>query len=461
MSGSLFSEFAPSSKTIWEKLAQKELKGKLGELPSWTIAAHVSIDPYLTSGELDAEKTADLQQAQKTLPGWLNMPEIVLTDPRKTNAIIKKALENGAQAILLDLGNTELDHCEFPKLLHGLRLSDTPVFFKTDKNAGQLFAEISKHAGYYLKGGLAFDPISHWMLTGRSFSESITSISELLHQTRNMREFRPYMVQTHLYHNNGADPVQELAFAIAAAATYMDLLTDLGITPLLAFNRILFSISVGPQYLTEIAKLRAFRYLLQKISRAYGLPDELCTPFLQARTSLFYHAGSAMHTNMIRSSCEAMSAVIGGCNALTVQAFDDHFGAPDDFSRRIAQNVSSVLCHESALSLVADPAAGSFLLETMSLKIADEAWKMFLKIEEMGGLIKCFENGFVQSALKKSFDQKVQGLNQNQVMVGVNRFTQAENKEIHHSKTNPASADGLLSEHFLSDYYHAASQPEQ
>jgi methylmalonyl-CoA mutase len=457
MPGSLFSEFRPSSKDAWEKLAQKELKGKLHELPPWTISPELTFEPYLTRDETDFEKIAALQQCQKKTTGWLNMPDITFTDPRKTNAAIKNTLNNGADAIFLDLRDMEINRCEFPKLLHNLRLSDTPVFFQTDKNGGQLFSEISKHAGYYLKGGVAFDPLSHWMRTGKPIKNPINSISELLHHTKTMREFRPYMVETHLYHNQGADPVQELAYTIAATVTYMDLLTDNGVAPLLAFSRILFSISVGTHYLTEIAKLRAFRYLLRKVSRAYGLPDELCIPFLQARTSSFYRSCTSLHTNMIRASSEAISAVIGGCNALTVQAYDHHSGIHSDFAERIARNVSSVLSYESALGIVADPAAGSYMLENMSYKLADAAWTLFLDIEEKGGLVKCFENGFIQNELKKSLERKVNALNHGQVMVGVNHFTEPGETIQTNTKTldnSTAQQFTLLNDKYLSDYFH-------
>ncbi|MEO6287416.1 MAG: methylmalonyl-CoA mutase family protein [Dyadobacter sp.] len=461
MPGSLFSEFGPSSKDAWEKLAQKELKGRLHELPPWAIADELSFEPYVTSQQTELEKMAAMQRCQKKTPGWINMPEVTFTDPRKTNANIKNALANGADAIVLNLRDTELNRCEFPKLLHSLRLSDTPVFFQTGQNSGQLFSEISRHAGYYLKGGVAFDPVAEWMRTAKPFDESINAISELLHHTKNMREFRPYMVQTHLYHDQGASPVQELAYGIAATVTYMDLLTNNGVAPLLAFNRILFSVSVGTQYLTEIAKLRAFRYLLRNISRAYGLPDALCAPFLRARTSSFYHCGSSPHTNMIRACSEAMSAVIGGCNALTVQAFDQHRSVHTDFSERIARNVSSVLSYESALGVVADPAAGSYMLEDMSCKLADAAWKLFLDMEEKGGLIKCFENGLIQIELKKSLEQKVNALNHDQVMVGVNRFTEpgetAQNNTVH-LDTNTTQPFTILNDRSsLSDYFHQHS----
>ncbi|MCF2518244.1 methylmalonyl-CoA mutase family protein [Dyadobacter sp. CY351] len=380
-----FPEFSPSDKNAWEQRADKELKGRLKTLSDWTIGADLHLEPYVTRSEIAPEKMASMQACQKKTPGWQNLPMVKFSEPRPTNSAMKHALENGADSIMLDLGNASIAHCEFPKLLHGIRLSDTAIYFQTQENAADVFKEISKNAGYYLKGGIAFDPVAHQMRTGKSIGNSIDAIVSVLNQSRNMREFRAYIVEGHLFHNNGATPVQELAMLISATVNYLDLLTDKGISPLTAFNRALFTISIGTNFLSEIAKLRAFRFLLRKISNAYQLPAKLCTPFIQAQTSTFNDSASEPYTNMIRSASEAMSAVMGGCNALTVRPYDESTNKQSDFSARIARNVSSILAHESALAYVADPAAGSYMLEKMSLDMAARAWELFLEMEESGG----------------------------------------------------------------------------
>jgi methylmalonyl-CoA mutase len=421
MSVRLFSEFSPAVKDAWEKQAEKELKGQLKALSDWTIG-NLHLEPYITHEELDAEKAAHMQACQKKTPGWQNVPDVTFTDPRKTNAKIKHELENGAHAVILNLGKTDIMHCEFPKLLHGIKLSDTAIYFRTVESAQDLFREISRNAGYYLKGGIMLDPVANWMRTGEPIETHMRPIASVLNQTKNMREFRPYMIEGHLYHNNGADQLQELAFMLAATVECIDRLTNEGISPLIAFNRIFFSVSVGTEYLTEIAKLRALRYLLRKVSDAYQLPHELCPPFIHAQTSTFYNASVSPHTNMIRSASEAMSAVNGGCNALTVVPYDHNLRAPSDFSDRIARNVSLLLHCESVLGYVADPAAGSYMLEKMSLDLAEKAWELFLAIEEKGGFVKSVESGFISNQLATAIDRKVTSLKNGKVMVGVNRF---------------------------------------
>ena len=424
MSARLFSDFNAADKDAWEKQAEKELKGKLQTLSDWTIGSELHLEPYHTSADIDADHAAAMQACQKSIPGWKNMPELTFSEPLKTNADMKDALENGADAVILSLGKTSIKAYEFTKSLHGIKLSDTPVYFRTAESGLDLFREISKNAGYYLKGGIAFDPIANWMRTGEPVENHIHGIVSVLNESKNMRAFRPFMIEGHIYHNNGADQVQELSFMLAATVECLDLLTNEGVSPLVAFNRIFFSVSIGPEYLTEIAKLRALRYLLSKISDAYQLPAELCTPFIHAQTSTFYNANVAPYTNMIRSASEAMSGVVGGCDALTVVPYDNDLAEPNKFSARIARNVSLLLNHESAFGNVADPAAGSYMLETMSLKLADQAWEMFLNIEQQGGFMKSVESGFIGKELKKSLEQKVSDLNQKKVMVGVNKFAE-------------------------------------
>jgi methylmalonyl-CoA mutase len=422
----LFSEFGSSNKDTWKKQVEKELKEKYNDAGKWEISRDLSLNPYYTAEDIAIEKVIDLQNCQKKIPGWINMPVIRQDKPWQTNSRIKSMLGSGADAIILDLAEAGLVKSELSKTLHAIRLSETPLFFQTTINPQSLFEEISQGAGYYLKGGIFNDPLANWMRSGSDFEVATESIGTLLQKTKMMREFRPLMIESHVFHNAGANPVQELAFLTASTAHYMDRLTDAGISPLYALNRFFYSVSVGPDYLTEIAKLRALRFLYRNISRAYRLPDELCQVFIHARTSSFCDSALSPHTNMVRATCEAMSAVTGGCDGLTVQAFDHSFSKTTAFSERIASNISLLLAYESYMGRVADPAAGAYQLEIMSAKIAGAAWDLFLKTEEKGGIISCFKEGFIQSEIESSWSQKINDLQGEKVMVGVNKFKSEE-----------------------------------
>ncbi|WP_409021312.1 methylmalonyl-CoA mutase [Dyadobacter sp. CY261] len=173
------------------------------------------------------------------------------------------------------------------------------------------------------------------------------------------------------------DPVMQLTCALLFLTDRLKELASEGISPLQAFEQIAFSVPIGPHYLTEIAKLRALRYLLQKISIAFEISDRLATPFIHAQTSLHYSENNTDYTNLVRSAAEAMSAVIGGCDALTVLPFSDDAG--NALAQRLATHVSYILEHESFFAKVADPAAGSYALEDMTCKLCASAWGDFLQ----------------------------------------------------------------------------------
>ncbi|MBE9464122.1 methylmalonyl-CoA mutase family protein [Dyadobacter subterraneus] len=417
-----FSEFNSSQKEAWKKQAEKELGENKTKIGSWEIASDLFVDPYYTAEDVDNEQISNLQKAQKKIPGWLNIPFISFDNAWATNTKIKSSLESGADAAILDLKETDLVKSELSKTLHGIRLSETAIFFRTTNNSEKLFKEIPRGAGYYLKGGIYNDPLANWMHTGNDFQEAQKNICNVLEKTKMMREFRPLMIESHVFHNAGANVVQELAFLLASTVHYLDKLTDAGISPLHALNRFFYSVSVGTEYLIEIAKLRALRFLYRKISRAYQIPDELCHVFIHTQTSSFYDSAYSSENNLIRNTSEAMSAVTGGCDGLTVIPLDNASNLSTEFSERIARNISSLLGNESYLSAVADPAAGSYQLDMMSLKIADAAWKLFLLTEEKGGLIPCFQNGFIQSEIEDSWEKKITDFNNEKVMIGVNKY---------------------------------------
>ncbi|WP_439556429.1 methylmalonyl-CoA mutase family protein, partial [Dyadobacter sp.] len=394
-SASLFSEFEPTGYDSWTKQAEAELGAKFDTLKHWSLAPGVSVNAYATSEILNLEEAEQMRNCQKLVPGWLNLARLKLTTPAETNAGIRDALNHGANGVIVNFQNAQPDTAEIARLLYDVKLTDNPVYFQTTQPVTMLFNATTNNTGYLVKGGVAHDPIAYWMRTGSDLARAMEPIISFC-KTNEASEFRPFMVESHIYHNNGADPVQELALTLGALVTYMDLLTEAGVPPIKAFSSIFCSISVGTHYLSEIAKLRALRHLLWKVAAAYDLPVEKTKPFIHAKTSSFYHSATASYTNIIRASSEAMSAVTGGCDALTVEGFESHLTKETELSSRIARNTSSVLSYESGLNAVADPAGGSYAIEQMSITLSNAAWALFIEIEDKGGLIKCFEEGYVQ-----------------------------------------------------------------
>lgn len=450
MKSSLLSEFLKNDKSAWKLKVEKELKNRTYEDLLYHPAKDVSMEPYYVNSELpDTEIGSEIQFSQRQDADWLTLPSLSFGTPARLNQDIQDQLAKGADGVWLNCGDISLSHMELPKTLHTIRQTDTPVFLESSESPVAIINELSQGSGYYLKGGIVYDPIANWMRTGKSLNSAFVSISEGLAFTKMMREFRSYKVESHVFHESGADVVQELAFTISSFVTYLDQLTDLGISPLMAANRMLFSISISPDFLTEIAKLRALRYLYRQITRAYGLPDDLCQATIQCRNSRLFRSTHSPYTNQIRSSSEAMSAVIGGCDALTIEPFDAFFAEPSVFSDRIARNVSLLLKHESYLNRVADPAAGSYYLELLTQKLAVAAWDKFLAIEDQGGLLEAFKENLIQEEINNSWNNMVSSFHNGRVLVGVNKFRDGENGTMETSiagneDLSPSSEYGLL-----------------
>ena len=165
--------------------------------------------------------------------------------------------------------------------------------------------------------------------------------------------------------------------------------------------------------------------MYKRQTRTYGLPDELCQAFVQVQSSRLYQSVRSPHTNIVRQTAEAMSAAMGGGDALSILPYDAAFAQPSEFSERVARNISLIMKNESYLDKVADPAAGSYYLEILTAQLADSAWKLFLDVEDKGGLPKAFKQNFIQQAIEHSWNKKVDEFQKGRVRVGVNKFQES------------------------------------
>lgn len=434
----LFSEFSSVDKSAWKQQVIKDLKGKDFDTHLlWNTPEGLVVEPYYTAEDLTDERLASVQFVQQKSVGWLNQPVILYENEKATNAKMKAVLQKGADSIILDLGEKKAEEIEFPKLFNGLKLSDTPVYFQTNGQETIVVEALQKFMPYQMKGGLADDGLARWMTRGQLSETYFEELASVMRNTQNSPQFRTVCVSSHPFHNAGANAVQELAFTLASAVTYMDKLTDLGLTAEEVSAKLYFSVSVGTNYFMEIAKLRALRYLWNQMQGAWGVgqgehalsPLPLAPCYIQAQTSTFYSAAIGVDSNMLRATSEAMSAVIGGCDALTVHSYDATLKTPDDFSERIARNISTLLKEEAHLDKAVDPTAGSYYLEHLTLQLIDAAWELFLKVEEKGGLMGAFEENFIQDPIEENFEATLLALQTNKrVMIGVNKFRFGEEK---------------------------------
>jgi len=450
----LFTTFPPVSKARWQEQVVKDLKGKEISSLRWQTEEGLSVEPYYTGEDLAGLPLAAIQAAQKqgTARQWQNRQWIVYSDEKATRQQALDALQKGANALLLDLSETDVTLIDFTRLLEGIRLTDTPVTFRTRRQSEAVETALRRISAYHLKGGLDDDGLAWWMLDGGQ-KPDWSGLADQLRRTHEWPAFRPLTVSSHPFHEAGAHAAQELAFTLASAVTYLDKLTDEGLDVGQVLKGMEFSISVGTHYLMEIAKFRALRYLFGKIRESYG--DQANTSvFVHARTSRFYLAAPEPYTNLLRLTTEAMAALTGGCDALTVLPYDSAGGTSSAFSQRISRNVSTILKEEAYLDQVNDPAAGSYYLENLTYELATQAWKLFLEVEARGGLIPAFEQGWILREINRNYQHLVAQLKEGKkTMVGVNKY-QVEPTAISHQageRELPSSSSGLLPVRRLSE----------
>ncbi len=225
----------------------------------------------------------------------------------------------------------------------------------------------------------------------------------------------PDAIRADWLHEAGAHAVQELGYALAAGVERLAA-RSASRTVDEAARGIEFVMAVGPGYFVEIAKLRAARILWEQAVAAFGPKDGAsCILRLHVRTPRRNKSVCDSATNQLRATTEALAAVIGGCDRLTVEAFG--------FDAHVAVNIQRILREESHVDAVADPAGGSYYIEALTDAIARESWKLFQRVEAEGGYSRALASGSVGRALAASRAAREKAVSsRRRVLVGVNNY---------------------------------------
>ncbi len=231
----------------------------------------------------------------------------------------------------------------------------------------------------------------------RSVRENVVGyvISEKPIILKGYPNIRTVCANTLPFHYNGASAVQELAIALAVAARYSKEADSFD-----TFTKHFFvHFAVDTQFFSEIAKLRAFKVLWKAFSSAFGVKKDLPVPII-AETSLRSYSKLDIYVNLLRAGNETLSALIGGADVFTVHPHDV-LTKPTEQSIRIARNVALVLKEESYVANVKDPSGGSYYIESLTADFVEEAWALFLEIEESGGIDAYIQSGTLHSSIEE------------------------------------------------------------
>ena len=238
-----------------------------------------------------------------------------------------------------------------------------------------------------------------------------------------MPNFKILNVNGQHFANAGASGVQELGFAIASAHEYLHEMVNNGLSADMIIPKMRLTLSIGPSYFLEIAKFRAARWLWATVASQYSGNTNLHKITVHGISTLYNKTLYDLYNNMLRNTTEAMSAALGGADEITILPHDFILGKESEFGDRIARNVQLLLKEESHFADVADPAAGSYYIESLTQSVAQHAWKQFQLIEENGGFRKAMENGLIKSEIEKTVAKREKDIaSRKMVYVGVNNY---------------------------------------
>eukprot|EP00344_Euplotes_crassus_P000777 CAMPEP_0196998314 /NCGR_PEP_ID=MMETSP1380-20130617/3735_1 /TAXON_ID=5936 /ORGANISM="Euplotes crassus, Strain CT5" /LENGTH=724 /DNA_ID=CAMNT_0042414845 /DNA_START=48 /DNA_END=2222 /DNA_ORIENTATION=+ len=272
---------------------------------------------------------------------------------------------------------------------------------------------------------------------------SLKIISDIFEYTsKNMPRFNSISISGYHMQEAGADSKLELAFTIADGIEYIRAAEKAGLTVDQVAPRFSFFFAMGMNFYMEIAKLRAARLLWAKLVKEKFNPKnpKSCILRTHCQTSGWSLTEQDPYNNVVRTTVEAMSAIFGGTQSLHTNSFDEAIALPSKFSARIARNTQLILQEETGITHVADPWAGSYMMENLTQTLADEALEIINEVEELGGMTKAIESGMPKYRIEESAARRQAKIDSGfETIVGVNKYRKDKEDPIEVLKVDNAS----------------------
>ena len=417
MSKKLFEDFKEVSAKEWKQKIQVDLKGAAYESLIFHSNEGIDVKPFYHQDNFQAS------QAPTPPQNWNIIERFVVSENTEAASLLE-SLEKGAEALWIVIPTAEID---FSKLLTEIDIEKTPVFLDfqfLSKETPQQLKEFVQGKKHQISVGV--DIIGNLSATGNWFSNQQED-HQLLAEFIQLNKEIPVSisVDTSIYQNAGANIVQQLAYSMAHVNEYLNHLNEHFPQQLKDFQPI-FKVSVGSNYFFEIAKLKALRKLYASITEAYEAPlsiQILAFPTKRNKTIYDYNV------NMLRTTTESMSAILGGADWVCNLPYDDIYHDDNDFGRRIARNQLLILKEESYFDKVANASDGSYYVEEITSQLAEKALVVFKSIEKSGGWITSLKEGTIQRKIKESADKELAQFNKaEKTLVGTNKYQNPEDK---------------------------------
>ncbi|GHH24948.1 methylmalonyl-CoA mutase [Sphingomonas glacialis] len=262
---------------------------------------------------------------------------------------------------------------------------------------------------------------------------SMRIISDIIGYTSaNMPKFNSISISGYHMQEAGATQLQELAFTIADGREYAKAAMASGLDLDAFAGRLSFFFAIGMNFFMEIAKLRAARKLWHRVMTDLGAMDERSKMLrTHCQTSGVSLTEQDPYNNVIRTTVEAMAAMLGGTQSLHTNALDEAIALPTDFSARIARNTQIVLQEETGMTKVVDPLGGSYYIESLTEELVDKAWEIIQRVEADGGMAKAVAAGWPKAMIEEASAARAARVDKGEdTIVGVNKYKLAEQDPI-------------------------------
>ena len=401
MSKFLFDEFNGTSPSAWKQKIQVDLKGEdYNNTLLWKTNENIVVKPFYTS--------EDRNHKEINLPKkGFNICQTIFIDNEKiANSLAIDSLKRGANSIQFK-ANSSFD---YKLLLQNIDTKSILIYFDfnflNDEFQIELSEFINSNNVYFqtdIIGNLA--ETGNWFI---SLKEDHSKLTTIFKNTSNS-----ISVSSDLYQNAGANITQQLAYTLAHANEYLNHFgSEIA-------SKIHFTFSVGSNYFFEIAKLRAFRILWSALLEEYNVENKEAHLFVQPslRNKTLYD----YNVNLLRTTTECMSAILGGANTISNVSYDSIYHKSNEFGERIARNQLLVLQQESYLKEAQNFADGSYYIDSLTHQLAEKSLTLFKQIEKGGGFLNQLKDGIIHKKIKESSNKEIELFNENKiVLLGTN-----------------------------------------
>jgi methylmalonyl-CoA mutase len=451
----------------WEALAQKELRDrKLTDLTVET-AEGVTVRPLYTAADVPAQATAELPGFAPFTRGvrgtmyagrpWTVRQYAGFSTAEASNAFYRANLAAGQQgvSVAFDLATHRGYDSDHPRVVGDVgkagvaidSVEDMKVLFDgipLDRMSVSMTmngAVLPVLAGYIvaaeeqgvpeakLSGTIQNDILKEFMVRNTYIyppTPSMRIVADIIAYTaERMPKFNSISISGYHMQEAGATAVQELAYTLADGLEYVRAAISGGLDVDAFAGRLSFFFAIGMDFFTEVAKLRAARRLWAELMHKHFAPKRAESLMLRThcQTSGVSLTEQDPYNNVVRTTIEALAAVLGGTQSLHTNSFDEALGLPTPFSARIARNTQLIIAEETGVTRTVDPLGGSYYIEALTQELADKATALIDEVEAMGGMTKAVEAGLPKLRIEESATRRQARIDRGeQVIVGVNKY---------------------------------------